>query len=135
MTQTNAFTPAGKLVSAFGDPDQMATLYAPNVQWTMAASLGMPKPEGREAVIAFNRAVWTNYYRPDCTVDILDETGDEQTSAVRFIYSAHSIIADRLYVNEYTVFVRSGPEGITAVFESPDTGAIEKFYAQQTPKI
>jgi len=61
MTQTNAFTPAGKLVSALGDPD-------------------------------------------------------------------------RLYVNEYTAFVRSGPEGITAVFESPNTAEIQQLYAQQAPK-
>ncbi len=115
-------TPAGRLVSAFGDVDRMAALYAPYVEWSLSASNPFPRPmKGREAVIAFNREVWTKHYRPDCTVEILDEVGDETGSAVRFIYRAYMIAAGRPYENEYTLFARSGPEGITEVFEALDT--------------
>lgn len=115
-------TPAGRLVSAFGDVDAMSALYAPDVEWSLSPSTPFPRPmKGREAVIAFNREVWTKHYRPDCTVEILDEVGDERGSAVRFIYRAHMIAAGRAYENEYTLFARSGPEGITEVFEALDT--------------
>jgi ketosteroid isomerase-like protein len=115
-------TPAGRLVSAFGDVDAMAALYAPHVEWSLSPSTPFPRPmKGREAVIAFNREVWTRHYRADCTVEILDEVGDDTGSAVRFIYRAHMNATGRMYENEYAVFVRSGPEGITEVFESLDT--------------
>jgi ketosteroid isomerase-like protein len=115
-------TPAGRLVSAFGDVERMAALYAPDVEWSLSPSTPFPRPmKGREAVIAFNREVWTRHYRPDCTVEILDEVGDERGSAVRFIYRAHMLATGRPYENEYTLFARSGPEGITEVFEALDT--------------
>lgn len=118
-------TPAGRLVSAFGDVEAMAAMYAPDVEWSLPASLGLPRPmRGRAAVIAFNREVWTVHYRADCSVKILDEAGDERASAVRFIYRAHSNAMNRLYENEYTLFARSGPEGISAVFEAMDTALI-----------
>ena len=117
-----ARTPAGRLVSAFGDVEAMSALYAPHVEWSLSPSTPFPRPmKGRETVIAFNREVWTKHYRPDCTVEILDEVGDESGSAVRFIYRAHMLATDRPYENEYTLFVRSGPEGITEVFEALDT--------------
>jgi ketosteroid isomerase-like protein len=123
-----ARTPAGRLVSAFGDVATMAALYAPRVEWSLSASLPYPRPiRGREAVSAFNREVWTLHYRPDCAVEILDEVGDETASAVRFIYRAHAVAAGRMYENEYTVFVRSGPEGITEVFEALDTARVQAF--------
>ena len=124
-------TPAGRLVSAFGNVPAMASLYAPNVEWSLSASLPFPRPMvGRDAVIAFNNEVWTRHYRPDCTVRILDEVGDDQVSAVRFVYRAYSHLAGKMYENEYTVFVRSGPEGITEVFEALDTALVRDFMAE-----
>lgn len=115
-------TPAGRLVSAFGDVDRMAALYAPGIEWSLSASTPYPRPmQGFDAVTAFNREVWTKHYLPDCTVEILDEVGDENASAVRFIYRATFRSDGRIYENEYTVFVRSGPEGIREVFEALDT--------------
>jgi hypothetical protein len=121
-------TPAGRLVSAFGNADAMAKLYAPNVEWSLSASLPFPRPmAGFDRVTAFNREIWTTHYRPDCTVTILDETGDETRSAVRFIYRAHAHANNKTYENEYTLFVRSGPEGITEVFEALDTLFVMQF--------
>jgi ketosteroid isomerase-like protein len=118
----HASTPAGRLVLAFGDVEAMAALYAPDVEWSLSASTPYPRPmRGRDAVTAFNREVWTRHYRPDCTVEILDEVGDERASAVRFIYRAQLRSTGQAYENEYTVFVRSGPEGIGEVFEAFDT--------------
>lgn len=129
-----AMTPAGKLVRAFGDVAAMRALYAPDVEWSLSGSLPFPRPMvGRDAVTAFNTEVWTVHYRPDCTVEILDEVGDERSSAVRFIYRAHSKLRDAPYENEYTVFVRSGPGGITHVFEALDTAIILDFL-QGRPK-
>lgn len=116
-------TPAGKLVSAFGNVQAMSALYAPDVEWSLPASLPFPRPlVGRDAVIAFNNIVWTQHYSPDCTVTILDEVGDDRVSAVRFIYRAYANAAKKMYENEYTVFVRSGPDGVREVFEAMDTG-------------
>jgi ketosteroid isomerase-like protein len=128
-------TPAGRLVSAFGDAEAMRAMYAPHVEWSLSASLDLPRPmKGIDAVSAFNRQVWTEFYRPDCTVEILDETGDDRVSAARFIYRAHSNATGTLYENEYTIFVRSGPEGITEVFEGLDTAFVLRFLDEGTPK-
>jgi len=35
----SARTPAGKLVTAFGDPAEMSMYYSPDVQWSLSASL------------------------------------------------------------------------------------------------
>ncbi|MEO8298132.1 MAG: nuclear transport factor 2 family protein [Burkholderiales bacterium] len=126
-------TPAGRLVSAFGDPARMAALYAPHIEWSLPASLStLPRPMvGRDAVAAFNRAVWEVHYFPDCTVEILDETGDAQRSAVRFIYRATARDDARTrYENHYTLFARSGPDGITEVFEDLDTLAMVEVLRQ-----
>lgn len=118
-------TPAGHLVSAFGDVEKMSTLYAPEIEWSLSASLPYPRPmKGRDAVLAFNRSVWEEVYFPDCTVEILDELGDESLSAVRFIYRAKYRGSNLSYENEYTLFARGGPDGITQVFEALDTLAI-----------
>jgi hypothetical protein len=118
-------TPAGKLVSAFGNVDKMKAMYAPAIEWSLSASLPFPRPmKGFDAVVAFNTGVWSDTYFPDCTVEILDEIGDESLSAVRFIYSAKYRSNGGLYKNEYTLFVRNGAEGIREVFEALDTAAV-----------
>ena len=77
-------TPAGQLVRAFGNVAAMSALYAADVEWSLSASLPFPRPMlGKEAVVAFNTAVWTVHFRPDCTVEILDEVGDAASSAAR----------------------------------------------------
>lgn len=124
-----AKTPAGKLVSAFGDVDAMAALYAPDILWRLTPSPTFPEPfRGAEAVTAFNRSIWTDFYEPDCSVEILDEVGDDRSSAVRFIYRAISKLSGKPYENEYAVFARSGPDGITHVFESYDTERAVKLH-------
>lgn len=118
-------TPAGRLVRAFGDVEKMAVLYAPEIRWSLPASLPYPHPmTGRDAVLAFNRSVWEEVYFPDCTVEILDELGGEALSAVRFIYRARYRATGGAYENEYTLFARGGAEGITEVFEGLDSLAI-----------
>ncbi len=117
-------TPAGNLVRAFGDADTMATLYAESISWYLPKGAGFTEPyTGRDAVVAFNREVWSVHYRPDCSVEVLDEIGDESLSAVRFIYRAFSLHSQSDYVNEYTLFARSSDEGIVEVFESFDTAS------------
>jgi hypothetical protein len=122
---TSARTPAGTLVSAFGRPDAMSVLYSPDIQWSLSASLTQfPRPiDGKDAVVAFNQRIWSDVYRPDCQTEILDEVGDDASSAVRFIYRAHLVQSGIAYENEYTLFARSGPDGIFAVFEGLDTAA------------
>ncbi|MEH3102241.1 cytochrome P450, partial [Sphingomonas adhaesiva] len=71
----SGMTPARKLAERFGDVVAMRALYAPDVRWRISASLGVPPLEGRDAVSAFNRQVWTEHHRPDCVVTILDEAG------------------------------------------------------------
>ncbi len=116
-------TPARALAEMFGNPDAMRDLYAPDIVWTISASLGVPRLIGRDAVCAFNRQVWTEHHRPDCSVTILDEIGDARSSAVRFIYRAWSNFAENWYENEYTLFVRSSEDGIWQVAEAFDTAA------------
>src|SRR5690606_22689212 len=100
-------TPAGRLVSAFGDVEKMSALYAPEIEWNLSASLPYPRPmKGRDAVLAFNRSVWEEAYFPDCTVEILDELGDDNLSAVRFVYRGKFRASGLPYENEYTLFAR-----------------------------
>ncbi|KAI9031465.1 ketosteroid isomerase-related protein [Hyaloraphidium curvatum] len=118
-------TPAGRLVALFGRPDEMRALYAPDVQWSLSASLPFPRPmKGIDAVWEFNKSVWGVHHFPDCTVEILDECGDERSSAVRFIYRARFRDTGGAYENEYTLFARAGEGGITEVFEALDTLAL-----------
>ncbi|MDO8289535.1 MAG: nuclear transport factor 2 family protein [Parvibaculum sp.] len=118
-------TPAGRLVSAFGDVDKMKAMYAPTIEWSLSASLPFPRPmKGFDAVVAFNTGVWSDTYFPDCKVEILDEIGNDTLSAVRFIYSARYRASGGPYTNEYTLFARSGADGIHEVFEALDTAAV-----------
>lgn len=114
-------TPAGDLVRAFGDAEAMSKLYADNVRWELPAGSQLPALTGKDAVVAFNREVWSTHYRPDCRVEIHDELQDGDRSAVRFTYHAYSNHAQRPYTNDYTVFVRSGEDGIEEIFEAFDT--------------
>jgi SnoaL-like domain len=116
-------TPAGKLAALFGNVAAMSAMYAPAVEWTISASLGIPRLVGRDAVVAFNTQVWSEHHRPDCSITILDELGDETSSAVRFTYRAWSHFVRDWYENEYTLFVKAGPEGIHSVVEALDTSA------------
>lgn len=120
-------TPARMLAERFGDPDAMRALYAPGIVWLISASLGVPRLEGRDAVSAFNRQVWTDHHRPDCSVTILDEAGNTVISAVRFTYRAWSLFTESWYENEYSLFVRTGPDGIDHVAEAFDTSATIDF--------
>jgi hypothetical protein len=80
-------TSAKKSVRAFGEAEVMASHYAPDSRWSLPASLPFPRPVvGREAVIAFNCSVGSERYFPDRQVTILDEPGDEASSAMRFVY-------------------------------------------------
>ena len=119
-------TPAGKLVAAFGNPVEMSLLYSPDVQWSLSASLTQfPRPiDGKDAVVAFNESIWRDVYLPDCTTEILDEVGDDSSSAVRFIYRATFVRSGIAYENEYSLFARSGHDGIFAIFEGLDTAAL-----------
>ena len=128
-----AQTLAGKLVTAFGDIERMSALYAPEVEWHLPKGLNRPAAVGRDAVLAFNREVWTLHYRPQCRVDVLDEIGNETRSAVRFLYKAHSNAINGPYENEYTVFVRSNPSGITHVFEAMDSVLTLELMTGQKP--
>ncbi len=118
-------TPAGRLVVAFGDVEKMQSLYAPQIAWFLPASLPYPRPiAGKDAVVSFNRAVWSVSYFADCSMRILDEVGDQGLSAVRFIYRARFRETGGPYENEYTLFARSGAHGITEVFEAMDSLAV-----------
>jgi ketosteroid isomerase-like protein len=113
-------------VTAFGNPAEMSLLYSPDVQWSLSASLTQfPRPiDGKDAVVAFNESIWRDVYRPDCTTEIMDEVGDDESSAVRFVYRAIFVRSGTGYENEYTLFARSGRDGIFAVFEGLDTAAL-----------
>lgn len=129
----DAGTPARRLAERFGDPEAMRALYAPDITWRISASLGVPLLQGLDAVSGFNRQVWTEHHRPDCTVTILDELGGEASSAVRFTYRAWSYLAGDWYENEYSLFVRSGSAGINYVAEAFDTAATIDFLAGRAP--
>jgi ketosteroid isomerase-like protein len=128
-------TPAGRLATSFGDVDRMAALYAPDVRWSLPASLPFARPTvGKEAIVTLHRQIWSEVYRPDVEVTILDEVGDDACSAVRFFYRAFANYVGRWYENEYTLFVRSGPEGVTEVFEAFDTTTTFDFYRGEATK-
>jgi hypothetical protein len=122
-------TPAGRLVSAFGNPERMVALLAPDVRWSLPVSTPFPRPiEGRDAVLVTMRKIWSEVYRPDVEIEILDELGDDTISAVRFNYRAFAHYVSRVYENEYTLFARSGPDGITDVNEAFDTKRTLDFF-------
>lgn len=124
-----ARTPAGRLVATFGDPPAMVAQLAPDVRWSLPVSTPFPRPiAGREAVLETMTKIWSDVYRPDVEVEILDEVGDERVSAVRFNYRAWANWVSRWYENEYTLFARSGPDGIVEVNEAFDTKRTLDFF-------
>jgi ketosteroid isomerase-like protein len=126
-----ANTLAGQLVERFGRPEAMKQLYADDIRWSLSASLGkIAGPhEGLEAVLAFNHRIWEAVYFPEVEVEILDEVGDEASSAVRFIYRATYRNNGAPYANHYTLFVRTRDGCIHEVFEALDTLASINAYA------
>ena len=126
-----AKTLAGKLVERFGRPDAMKALYAGDISWSLSTSLGkIAGPHrGLEAVVAFNQRIWDAVYFPEVEVEILDEVGDDATSAVRFIYRATYRNNGAPYENHYTLFARARDGRIHEVFEALDTLASINAYA------
>ena len=120
-----ALTPAGRLVGAFGNVARKRAVYDPDIEWSLPAGLPYPRPmKGIDAVVAFNTAVWSEHYFPDCTARILDVIGDEDASAVRCIYRARFRSGAAACENEYTFFARSSTKRIREVFEAMDTVAV-----------
>ena len=124
---------ARTLVEAFGDVETMQKLYDDDIVWYMSKSLGpIAGPyEGRDAVIAFNNRVWGKFYLPDVQVEILDDVGNEETSAVRFIYSATMARSEKVYKLEYTLFARAKNGKLTEVFEGMDTLGSANLFADK----
>ena len=116
-------TPARELVRRFGDPDSMAELYHPDIEWSLPASSGRfaGPHRGLEAVLAFNRAVWGKLYFPDVAVEILEVAGDGERSSVRFRYTARMRPGGEPYDVEYAVFARCADGKIVEVHEMLDT--------------
>ena len=126
-------TPARILVEAFGNLEELEKLYAPDIKWWLPRSMVPEVLDGKDAVLAFNRYCWTDLYKPDCHVEILDEVGNESISAVRFIYRAFMIPVNRDYENHYTLFAKKGPSGIFEVHEAMDSAATAEFMGGQEP--
>lgn len=123
---THLPTPARRLVEAFGDCSALAAMYTDQVTWrlnySLAPNIAGPH-KGREAVCAFNEAVFTKFYEPgSVSVEILDELGDESSSVVRFIYNAKSRRGNP-YSVEYVLFVKTTEGLIHEVIELLDTHA------------
>ena len=119
-------TPARRLVEAFGDCEAMAKMYAENVTWRLNYSLA-PKIAGphvgKDAVCGFNNAVFEKIYQSGTLrVEILDELGNESSSAVRFNIHARSRRGHR-YDVEYVLFAKSKAGLVFEVVELLDTHA------------
>ncbi|MEM9131139.1 MAG: nuclear transport factor 2 family protein [Actinomycetota bacterium] len=117
-------TPARRLVEAFGDPEAMAPMYADDITWRLSHSLApnIKGPhDGKEAVCAFNQAVFGKFYEAgSVTVDINDEIGDETSSVVRFAFRATST-RGHAYDVEYVLFASTRDGLICEVVELLDT--------------
>lgn len=124
MTETA--TPARRLVEAFGDCAALETMYTDDVTWRLNHSLApnIAGPHtGKEAVCAFNRAVFEKFYEPGSfVVDILDEIGDETSSVVRFNMRATSR-RGHPYAVEYVLFAKATDGQVHEVVELLDTHA------------
>ncbi len=128
MTKTGS--PARRLVEAFGDCPALAAMYTEDVTWRLNHSLpaNIAGPHvGKDAVCAFNEAVFTKIYEPgSVTVEILDELGDEASSVVRFVFHATSRRGNP-YDVEYVLFAKTTGGLIHEVVELLDShGSIEQ---------
>jgi ketosteroid isomerase-like protein len=126
-------TPARRIVEAFGDVDALGALYRDDVTWRLNHSLApnIAGPHvGKEAVVAFNRAVFTKFYEPaSVRVLVHDEVGDEHSSAVRFDFHARSRRGYD-YDVEYVLFATTDHTGlVTSVVELLDTHASNEQHA------
>ena len=119
-------TPARRLVEAFGDCDALAAMYTDEVTWRLNYSLApnIAGPHvGKDAVCAFNRAVFTKFYEPGSVkVEICDEIGDGVSSVVRFVFRATSRRGNPYNV-EYVLFAKTTGGLICEVVELLDTHA------------
>jgi len=124
---------ARQLVEAFGDPATMRKLYADDICWYMSKSLGpIAGPYiGRDAVIAFNERVWGSFYLPEVEVEILDELGNDEAGAVRFIYRATMKRSGKPYELDYAVFAHGRDGLLTEVYESMDTLGSANLFADK----
>ncbi|MDJ0768585.1 MAG: nuclear transport factor 2 family protein [Ilumatobacter sp.] len=117
-------TPAGRLVEAFGDCEAMAAMYTDDVTWRLNHSLApnVKGPHvGKDAVGAFNRAVFGKFYEDgSVTVDIHDEIGDEHASVVRFDFHATSA-RGHAYDVEYVLIATTRDGLVCDVVEVLDT--------------
>ena len=68
-------------------------------------------------------------YYPECTVDILNELGNDAHSAVRFTYNAKLRSSEGPYSLEYILFVRAEGGQITRVDEAMDTMGSGNLFA------
>ena len=119
-------TPARRLVEAFGNCEAMEAMYTEDVTWrlnhSLAPNIAGPH-EGKAAVCAFNRAVFEKFYQPgSVSAEILDDIGDEASSAVRFNFRATSGRGNA-YAVEYVLFAKTKGGKIHGVVELLDTHA------------
>lgn len=119
-------TPARRIVEAFGDCDALAAMYTPDVTWrlnhSLAPNIAGPH-QGKDAVCAFNQAVFSKFYEPgSVTVEVLDELGDEASSVVRFNFRAASR-RGHAYAVEYVLFAKAADGLVNEVVELLDTHA------------
>ena len=128
-------TPARQVVQAFGDCEALAALYSNDVTWRLNHSLApnIAGPHlGKAAVIGFNEAVFTKFYVPgSVSVEILDELGDEASSAVRFNFRATSR-RGHPYAVEYVLFAKTLGGKVCEVIELLDTHASNEQHQGNT---
>ena len=119
-------TPARRLVEAFGDCAALEEMYANNVKWRLNHSLApniCGPHKGKEAVCAFNQAVFNKFYEPGSVrIEVLDEIGTEDLSVVRFVFRATSQRGGP-YAVEYVIFAKTVNGMIHEVVELLDTYA------------
>ena len=101
-------------------------MYTDEVTWRLNYSLApnIAGPHvGKDAVCAFNRAVFTKFYEPGSVkVEICDEIGDDASSVVRFVFRATSRRGNPYNV-EYVLFAKTTGGLICEAVELLDTHA------------
>lgn len=99
-------------------------MYCEDIVWRMNYSLPhqISGPHlGKADVCAFNNAVFNKIYRPgEMQVDILDEIGDMEASAVRFIVHARTRRGQK-YDVEYILLAKTRGGLVSEIVEFTDT--------------